>query len=166
MKCPVCAKDMVQEDIGLQVHVCENGCKGIWFDHGELEKLDQVGEGMGPALEAALRSPRLNTVPRGPLKCPKCFIQMHTHKFQRDKEVNVDECYACGGFFLDSGELKEIRDHYMSDVEIKAYAEKIFNAVPGYGDAVHALDYEAKREAVVGNFTEKILGVLYWRKDF
>jgi len=157
---------MVQEDFGLKVEVCEDGCKGIWFDHSELEKLDQVGEGMGPALETALRSPRMNTAPRGPINCPRCGIQMHTHKFKRDKEVNVDECYSCGGFFLDSGELKEIRDHYMSDAEVKVYADQITSAVPGFDGAERELDYETKREDVVGHLTEKILGPLYWRKAF
>jgi Zn-finger nucleic acid-binding protein len=165
MKCPACSKEMSQEDFGLKVQVCENGCKGIWFDHSELEQLDQVGEGMGPALEAALRSPRINTDSRGPIKCPKCGIQMQRHKFQRDKEVNVDECYSCGGFFLDSGDLKEIRDHYMSNSEVKAYAEKIISAVPGFEAADKEMDKETRRLAV-GNFVEKILGDLYWRKDF
>lgn len=166
MKCPVCAKEMVLEDFGLKVEVCEDGCKGIWFDHSELERLDQVGEGMGPALEAALRSPRMNFTPRGPIKCPRCGIQMQTHKFKRDKEVNVDECYSCGGFFLDSGELKEIRDHYMNDAEVKAYADQIISTVPGFDGAERELDYETKRENVVGHLTEKILGPLYWRKTF
>jgi len=165
MQCPVCSQEMVPENFGLGVQVCENGCKGIWFDHTELERLDQAGTGMGAAIQAALQSPRINTDARGPIKCPKCHIQMQTHKFQRDKEVNVDECYSCGGFFLDSGELKEIRDHYMTNEEVKAYAEKIIDAVPGFADKEHAIDYEARRMAV-GNYAEKILGNHYWRKDF
>jgi Zn-finger nucleic acid-binding protein len=157
---------MVPEDFGLKVQVCENGCKGIWFDLGELQRLDQVGEGMGPSLEAALRSPRLNTAPRGPINCPRCHISMHAHRFERDKEVNIDECYSCGGFFLDSGELKEIRDHYMSDAEVKAYAEQIINqSAPGFEDAERQVDFETKRMAV-GNLAEKILGPHYWSKEF
>lgn len=31
--------------------------------------------------------------------------------------MNVDECYYCGGFFLDSGELHQIRETFMSDTE-------------------------------------------------
>jgi uncharacterized protein len=162
MNCPVCAQEMVQENFGLLVEVCENGCKGIWFDHGELERLDQVGEGMGPALEAALRSPRRNTESRGRIQCPKCSIAMHTHKFSRDQGVNVDECYACGGFFLDSGDLKEIRDHYLSDAELKDYTDKIANAVPGYVGAVEDLRSEQRRANIVGTLTGKILEPTYW----
>lgn len=165
MKCPVCSNEMVAENFGPEVQVCENGCKGIWLDHASLEKLDQVGEGMGAALEAALRSSLGSNPPRGPIKCPKCSIPMQTHKFQRDKEVDVDECYSCGGFFIDPGELKAIRDHYMSDAEVKAYAEQIINAAPGFSAAETELDKETRR-LVVGNFVEKILGAHYWRKDF
>ncbi len=166
MNCPICAKPMVEEDFGLKVQVCENGCKGIWFDLEGLQKLDQAGEGMGAALAAALSSPRTNDAARGPIQCPRCSIQMHTHKFSRDKEVNVDECYKCGGFFLDSGELKAIRDHYMSDDEVKTYAEKIIQKnAPEFEAAERQLDWEARRMAV-GNLVEKILGPHYWRKDF
>ncbi|HTA16158.1 MAG TPA: zf-TFIIB domain-containing protein [bacterium] len=162
MNCPVCGQAMVQENFGLLVQVCENGCKGIWFDHGELERLDHVGEGMGPALEAALRSPRKNPPARGQIKCPKCGIPMHNHKFARDQEVSVDECYACGGFFLDSGELKEIRDHYLSDEELKEYTDKIVNTVPGYLGAVEDLRGEQRRAHIVSNLTGKILEPTYW----
>jgi len=165
MNCPVCAKEMVKENFGIDVEVCNNGCKGIWFDHGELQLLDQPGEGMGPALEAALRSPRNNHGQRGQIKCPKCSIPMHTHKFERDKEVNVDECYGCGGFFLDSGELNEIRNNYMSDAEVKAYADQLINAVPGYTDEVKKLQNEEKRIKAVGKFTD-ILKKDYWTKKF
>ncbi|MGH7738518.1 MAG: zf-TFIIB domain-containing protein, partial [bacterium] len=131
MKCPVDGQEMTPENFGMNVEVCESGCKGIWFDHGELQLMDQPGEGLGAALEAALRNPRNNDAQRGQINCPKCSIPMHAHRFKRDEEVNVDECYACGGFFLDSGELKEIRDHYMSDEQVKAYADQLINAVPG-----------------------------------
>ena len=46
MNCPVCGKEMVSEDFGVNVDVCENGCKGIWFDWGKLAKLDQKNEGV------------------------------------------------------------------------------------------------------------------------
>src|SRR6266480_2257052 len=89
MKCPVCGKEMVTENFGVNVNVCENGCKGIWFDQGELAMLDEKNEGLGAALEAALHYPRHNDGQRGQIKCPKCGIPMHTHKYKRDKEVSA-----------------------------------------------------------------------------
>jgi hypothetical protein len=165
MNCPVCKKEMVTENFGVDVDVCENGCKGIWFDHGKLEMLDQKNEGLGAALEAALRSPRNNEGKRGQIKCPKCSIPMHTHKFKRAQEVNVDECYKCGGFFLDSGELTEIRNNYMSDAEVSAYADKIANSVPEFSQARKDLDVEKKRRDSIQSFT-KLMTVHYWQKTF
>jgi Zn-finger nucleic acid-binding protein len=139
--------------------------KGIWFDQNELMMLDEKNEGLGAALEAALRYPRNNDGQRGPIKCPKCGIPMHTHKYKRAKEVNVDECYNCGGFFLDSGELTDIRNNYMSDAEVQAYVDKIINSVPEYAQAMKDLETQKKRLESIQKFT-KFLTVNYWRKKF
>ncbi|MGB2865827.1 MAG: zf-TFIIB domain-containing protein [Sedimentisphaerales bacterium] len=131
MICPACGMSMVEEDFGgTLVDVCKNGCKGIWFDWGELKDLDESHEGVGKALEEALKNPRENDADRGPLKCPKCGIKMREHKYRNAKEVNVDECYACGGFFLDSGELKQIRDNYMSEDERETYVQRLVGETP------------------------------------
>jgi len=122
---------MVEEDFGgVLVDVCKNGCKGIWFDWRELKNLDENHEGVGQALEEALESPRLNNADRGPLNCPKCGLKMREHKYKNAKEVNVDECYACGGFFLDSGELKQTRDSYMNEDEREVYVQRLISETP------------------------------------
>ena len=97
MICPVCQKLMVSQDFGgVNVEVCLNGCKGLWFDWGQVNKLDHKNQGFGAALQAALNAPRQNDQNRGPIKCPKCGIDMHRHQFESEKEINVDECYGCG----------------------------------------------------------------------
>jgi len=122
---------MVEEDFGgVLVDVCKNGCKGIWFDWRELKNLDENHEGVGQALEEALESPRLNNADRGPLNCPKCGLKMREHKYKNAKEVNVDECYACGGFFLDSGELNQTRDSYMNEDEREVYVQRLISETP------------------------------------
>lgn len=131
MNCPACGMLMVEENFGdTVVDVCKDGCKGIWFDWGELKDLDESHEGVGKALEEALKSPRKNNLDRGPLNCPKCGLKMHEHKYKNAKQVSVDECYACGGFFLDSGELKQIRDNYMSETEREVYVKRLIGETP------------------------------------
>ena len=161
MKCPVCSKEMVEQDFGIKVDVCKNGCKGIWFDHGELVRLDEKNEGLGQALKEALNYPRANDENRGQLLCPKCGIPMQTHKYKRSKEVNVDECYNCGGFLLDSGEITEIRDTYMSDEEVDAYMKKIIDAVPEYQLAKADVARTERRTEAVRNYT-KFMRLRYW----
>jgi Zn-finger nucleic acid-binding protein len=163
MKCPVCGQEMVKQDFGVDVDVCSNGCKGIWFDQGELVRLDETNEGLGPALQAALRSGRNNQGQRAPLACPKCSLPMHLHKYKRAKEVNVDECYQCGGFFLDSGELNEIRDQYMNDAEIADYTDKLAKTVPEYVQETLALEKMKQRLAAIQKFTG-MLKIHYWRQ--
>lgn len=116
---------MIEEDFGAKVYVCRDGCKGMWFDHFMLDKLDQNNEGLGNALQEALNYPRVNDQNRGPLPCPKCHVPMHIHKYYRTQEVNVDECYQCGGYFLDSGELAAVRNKAMTDQEVDTYTNKL-----------------------------------------
>ena len=154
MKCPVCDNEMVEKDLGgVLVDVCETGCKGMWFDWMELSKLDEKNEGFGLALKEALIYPRTNDSARGKIKCPKCGIPMHVHKYQSSKEVNVDECYACGGFFLDSGELNTIRDNFMSEEEREEYTNKLVDEVPGHKEAVDDLERRQARNAAIERFT-------------
>ncbi len=54
---------------------------------------------------------------------------MHAHRYKSAKGVNVDECYRCGGFFLDSGELKAIRNTHMSKQEQEEYTQRIINGI-------------------------------------
>jgi Zn-finger nucleic acid-binding protein len=137
----------------------------MWFEQGELRMLDEQNEGLGAALEAALRSPRQNDGTRGPLTCPKCGIAMHAHRYKRAQQINMDECYKCGGMFLDAGELTDIRTNYMSDEEVEAYADQLMSAVPGFAEAEKELAEREQRTEAVRKMT-KFLTVNYWRKKF
>lgn len=166
MKCPVCEKEMVEKNLGnLKVDVCKDGCKGMWFDWLELHKLDENNEGVGDALKNALDHPRVNDASRGQINCPKCGVPMHRHLYELDKEVNVDECYGCGGFFLDSGELKEIRDHFMSEKEEEEYAQKLMDNVPDYQEAEKNLAKEEQREEAIRRYTRFVRLSYYIRGE-
>ena len=162
MKCPVCLQEMTEQDFGgVLVDVCKNGCKGMWFDWFELIKLDEKNEGCGSALKEALNYSRVNDAERGAINCPKCGIPMHMHKYQASKEVNVDECYACGGFFLDSGELRVIRDTFMSEEEQEAYAGKLIEEIPEYARAQEDLEKIKVRNKAIKNFTRFLKASYY-----
>ena len=154
MKCPVCQKQMAEEDFGgVKVDVCKDGCKGIWFDWFELSKLDEKNEGCGKALKEALEFPRVNDKERGRINCPKCGLPMHIHIYESSKEVNVDECYKCSGFFLDSGELKAIRDNPMTKEEEEAYRESLIANISEYQQAQKDLNKTKQRIEAIRNLT-------------
>lgn len=154
MICPVCKQSMIEQDFGgVKVDVCTAGCKGIWFDWYELAKLDENNEGVGQALDEALHHPRVNDASRGVINCPKCNIPMHQHLHKSNKEVNVDECYGCGGFFLDSGELTEIRDHHMSEQEEAAYSQKLLANLPEYQQGLRDQEKEKLRVDALLRYT-------------
>ncbi len=118
MECPNCNKPMVEKDFGgVFVDVCELGCNGIWFDWMELIKLNEREEGSGPALKDALHTKIATTSRDGKINCPHCHVPMFEHLYKANKSVRVDECYSCGGFFLDQGELFEIRNGCMNEQE-------------------------------------------------
>ena len=162
MNCPVCQKNMTEQDFGgVMVDVCLDGCKSLWFDWMELKKLDETNEGFGAALQAATAYPRSNDAGRSPLICPKCGIKMHAHKYESAKEVNVDECYQCGGIFLDSGELKIIRDAHMNEQEERAYGDKLLANMPAYQEAEKDLEKQKLRADAMMRYT-KYLRLSRW----
>ena len=157
MNCPVCSRQMIEKGFGgVKVDVCSDGCKGIWFDWLELVKLDEENEGCGEALKEALNYPRDNDENRDRLNCPKCNMPMHAHKYKRSEETNVDECYGCGAFFLDSGELKLIRDTYMTEEESEQYLQKLLSDVPVYDEMMEKLEKKEVRAKALRNLTKFI----------
>lgn len=157
MLCPVCGRNMVEEDFGgVKVDSCKNGCKGMWFDWQELRKLDENNEGFGNALQKALNHPRTNDENRGKITCPKCGLPMRSHKYKSAKEVNVDECYACGGFFLDSGELQTIRDNFMSGKEEAQYLNALLGNMPDYSKLREDTAKKKARAAALRKYTRFI----------
>lgn len=115
--CPACGEPMTcQEFAKISVDHCLTGCRGIWFDQGELQKLDHKLKGMSPALrEALVDSPP--TESRGPIECPHCREQMERLEYEAQATVTVDRCRSCEGIFLDAGELGLIRDRPMTGKE-------------------------------------------------
>ncbi|MBD3177057.1 MAG: hypothetical protein GF320_17925, partial [Armatimonadia bacterium] len=48
MNCPVCGEKLREiEREGVMIDICP-GCKGVWLDRGELDKLLEMSRGGGP----------------------------------------------------------------------------------------------------------------------
>ncbi len=154
MNCPVDNQSMTSEDFGgVSVFVCQEGCHGMWLDWAELHKLEDKNIAMSAAMQEALTWPDISNADLPALKCPKCGESMHRHVAEDDKQVTLDECYDCGGFFLASGQLAEIRAHEMTHDEEQTYADKLANGLPDWVQAQAELQHEEARAAAIQHFT-------------
>jgi|ERR1043166_8177459 Zn-finger nucleic acid-binding protein len=111
MKCPACFNDLTTLQVGnLTVDVCQGGCGGIWFDAFELQQADEQTEEVGERLLEITRDPRIHVDPTRKRDCPRCdAMKLQRHFFSAKRRVELDECPNCGGYWLDAGELAQIR---------------------------------------------------------
>jgi Zn-finger nucleic acid-binding protein len=94
----------------LVVDVCQNGCGGIWFDAFELQRVDEENEAAGEPLLGIRRDPHVAIDLSRKRECPRCQgVKLHRHFFSAKRRIEVDECPGCGGYWLDAGELAQIR---------------------------------------------------------
>jgi Zn-finger nucleic acid-binding protein len=131
MKCPACGNTLQEKVVaGITLDVCQGGCGGIWFDRFELQKVDEPHEAAGEALLDLARDPELQVEPDGRRQCPKCQDAiMMRHFFSVRREIEVDECPCCAGFWLDYGELQRIREQYESEADRRLAAQELFAQV-------------------------------------
>ncbi|MGD2095324.1 MAG: zf-TFIIB domain-containing protein [Phycisphaerales bacterium] len=150
MNCPACANVLQKVNVGdVEVDVCQGGCGGIWFDNFELSKFDEPHESAGEQLLEIERNENITVDHTQRFKCPKCDdIVMMRHFFSVKKNVEVDECPGCGGFWLDAGELGKIRSLFNTEEERHKAAEEYFSEVfGGQLAAMEAEDQEKLKKA-------------------
>ena len=146
MRCPACSNSMQQMNAGgIKVDVCKGGCGGIWFDNFELKKFDEPHESEGVMLLEIERDESIVTDPEKRLKCPRCDdIVMMRHFFSVKKKVEVDECPGCGGFWLDAGELANIRSLFETEEQRHKAAQEYFAEV--FGDEFAKMNAESEEK--------------------
>lgn len=131
MNCPACKNQLSQMAAGgITVDVCKGGCGGIWFDNFELRKVDEPLESAGEILLDIDRNEKIKIDHTKRRRCPKCNgIIMMRHFFSVKKQVTVDECPGCGGYWLDVGELATIRKEFNTEGERRKAAEEYFSEI-------------------------------------
>lgn len=117
--CPACGKIMAKvfmKEQNVYLDVCLDGCGGIYFDNREFEKFDEQHEDITPLLKAYEGK---NFIPVEETDtqriCPVCKKPMVKNFSSIKKEIKFDECYICGGRFLDYLELDKIRKEYNTE---------------------------------------------------
>jgi Zn-finger nucleic acid-binding protein len=126
MRCPACDNELTEIKVdGTAIDVCKGHCGGIWLDWFELKKVDEPHEAAGDVLFDIERDESLKVDHNKRRTCPRCEgdIVMMRHFHSAKREVEVDECPKCAGFWLDAGELEMIRSAFESEDDKKKAAE-------------------------------------------
>lgn len=132
MICPTCNGNLSTVEIeSIELDVCKDGCGGIWFDRFELQKMDEPHEFTDENLISVLcvespagqgESKRYN--------CPKCKdIVMMRNFWSTKKEIEIDHCPKCAGYWLDEGELFKIRNQFKTEEERKQAASEYYSVL-------------------------------------
>ncbi len=115
LKCPACGKDMEKVFItnqGISLDICTQGCGGIYFDNREFNKFDEQDEDISAVLEKINSSSFQKVNETMDRFCPNCGSKMVKNHSSIHQTIQIDECYNCGGKFLDNSELVKIRAEY------------------------------------------------------
>ncbi|MBP3924522.1 zf-TFIIB domain-containing protein [bacterium] len=118
LKCPACQSVMTKvyfPQEGFSVDVCTEGCGGIFFDNREFKYFDEEHENIdeiAKVLKDKTFKPVDSSLPR---TCPACGAKMVKNKTAMNGKIEIDECYSCGGKFLDFAELDAIRAEYKTE---------------------------------------------------
>ena len=96
--CPNCRLAMVEyAHAGVLLDLCQK-CHGLWFDAGELRKVEDITQFTGGEDRSRPSRP-----------CARCSGRLHERLLGSGGDLRIDECGRCGGVFLDAGELRRIR---------------------------------------------------------
>ena len=95
---------------GVSTDICED-CGGIWLDRLELARFEDPSSAFGDALVAHLSQfPPALVDHSVRLQCPHHpDVVMLRRRFSTAIPVEIDVCPHCGGVWLDSDELAQIR---------------------------------------------------------
>ena len=101
MNCPKCDGTLGPIQVELvELDFCM-GCKGSWFDAGEVSAYFELTRDFPKESQGAEEGGRA-------LSCPRCQCSMREVRYASPADLLVDRCEGCGGVFLDRGEIGKL----------------------------------------------------------
>ncbi len=108
MLCPKCAATMETVTFAeIEVDRC-TGCKGLWFDALEADKLKESPG--SEAIDAPPPTPQGPESTTDPILCPKCHTQMIRMVVHGQPHIQYESCKVCYGSFFDAGEFTDMKE--------------------------------------------------------
>lgn len=136
MRCPSCSSQLEEKKVNnLILDICQSGCGGIWFDAGELEKIDDTSENVPKEILRPIKNQNVVIDRSKQRNCPKCSSSpLNNNAYNEQYHIEIDNCLTCGGIWLDLGEIETLRSHNTSQTErtsiINAFMEKVKSSDP------------------------------------
>ena len=113
MQCPKCTATMSKLTHGdIEVDRC-TGCRGIWFDLLEREKLVHLQGSERIDIGNPDQGAVWNQIDR--IDCPVCGTRMIAMVDAEQPHVWFEACKSCNGVFLDAGEFKDLKERTLLD---------------------------------------------------
>ena len=160
LKCPACKKEMVKiyvQSADVNVDICLNGCGGIYFDNMEFYVFDENREKINEITQM-LEEKTFQKVDSSKSRyCPSCGKKMVKNFTNLSKDVEIDDCYNCGGKFLDFGELETIINQDLNPLQKSKKNMKNFLNSLDYVDVANAPKYRRHKRS----FLKKIFDWIF-----
>lgn len=107
LHCPGCGHDMHKVTApDMTIDECDQ-CGGTWLDAGELNAL---ATGLAGDIEYCAAENPIIAEDAPDRTCPRCAETLRTVRLLRHSDVLLDHCEACGGFYLDRGEVEAMNE--------------------------------------------------------
>jgi Zn-finger nucleic acid-binding protein len=109
MICPVCKRGMIViEYQNIELDYC-TGCKGVWFDSGELELILKLHglEEVKMFLDNIFDSPEAISSEKK-RRCPICGHKMKKANIGEEPQILIDVCGKEHGLWFDGGEVAQL----------------------------------------------------------
>lgn len=146
LKCPAC--DRLMQKIffpkeGVNVDLCVDGCGGMYFDNRELGFFAKQSVNLDDILETVNNKDFAEVDSTSYRGCAVCGARMIKNFTSVSKHVKIDECYSCGGKFLDNCELQKMRAEYNSEKDKIADISALMHSA--VGNELQLLEKEQSR---------------------
>ncbi|MDX1460742.1 MAG: MFS transporter [Xanthomonadales bacterium] len=114
MRCPKCRADMELLHIdGIEVDRCTD-CRGIWFDEGEMEALNNREAAVAIDTGSAREGRVFDSIED--YRCPRCGGEMNWTVDADQRHIGYEVCADCRGAYLDAGEFRDLSQKTLSDL--------------------------------------------------
>jgi len=124
MICPQCKEQMKQSTIAeITINECP-GCRGMWFDHGELDAVkDEVLPDMRWLGIDAWKEQAEFKACRDPYFCPKCRDVALTTVQDLHSATKISLCTRCKGTWLSTGQFLNLINALLDEANQKSAPE-------------------------------------------